>query len=160
MELVFSKISTRGTKILVVLISIILLPILFIGILLYILYGIILYVAIWLTWRQQFVLFVYSNSPIWKDYLEANVIPKLQNHAVILNWSERKAWKNSLAVLAFRYFGGYRDFNPLALVFGPFHSVKDYRFFEAFKDFKHGNPGKVEKVMKELFDALASRPSQ
>jgi hypothetical protein len=152
MKLVFPKNSTRGTKVLVVLISIILLPILFIGLLLYLLCGIILYVAIWLTWRQRFVLFVYSNSPIWKDYLEANVIPKLQNHAVILNWSQRKTWKNSLAVLAFRYFGGYRNFNPLALVFRPFRFAKAYRYFEAFRDFKHGKIDQVEKVTQELLN--------
>jgi len=33
--------------------------------------------------------------------------------------------------------------------------VKTYRFFEAFKDFKHGDPRKVEEIRKELFDDMA-----
>jgi hypothetical protein len=103
MEIIFSDKLTFGAKILVVLILILFSPILLIGSFLYFLWGILLYIAIWLKWRQRFVLFVYSDSPIWKEYIETKVIPKLQKHAVILNWSERKAWKNSLAILAFRY---------------------------------------------------------
>ncbi|HLO13901.1 MAG TPA: hypothetical protein VK206_03665 [Anaerolineales bacterium] len=113
-----------------------------------------MYFAIWLIWRKQFVVFVYSDSPTWKDYIAREILPYLPDRAVILNWSERKKWKNSLASLVFKYFGGYRNFNPIALVFRPFHLVKTYRFFEAFREFKHGNPKKVEKIKKELFDDL------
>ena len=127
-------------------------PVIIISALLYVSWGIILYVTIWLTWKRRFVLFVYSDSPTWKNYIEAEIIPKIQNRAVILNWSERKAWKNSLAVLTFRYFGGDRNFNPLALVFRPFRFAKDYRFYEAFKKYKHGKSEEVEKVLNELFD--------
>jgi|SRR6185503_9977009 len=154
MEIIFPNKLTFGAKILVVLILILFSPILLIGSFLYFLWGILLYIAIWLKWRQRFVLFVYSDSPIWKEYIETKVIPKLQKHAVILNWSERKAWKNSLAILAFRYFGGYRNFNPLALVFRPFRFAKGYRFYEAFKKFKHGKSREVEKVLNELFDDI------
>ena len=152
MEIFSPNRLTVSTKIVLILFLIVFLPIIIVGALLYSLWGIILYATIWLTWRQRFVLFVYSDSPVWKDYLGANVLPKLENRAVILNWSERKAWKNSLAVLVFRYFSGYRSFNPLALVFRPFRSVKAYRYFEAFKDFKHGKPDSVEKVTRELLN--------
>jgi hypothetical protein len=86
--------------------------------------------------------------------MEREILPYIQHRAVILNWSERRNWKNSLAVLAFRYFGGFRNFNPLGMVFRPFHSVKTYRFFDAFKEFKHGSPKNVEKLKKELFDDI------
>jgi len=142
------------SKAFIALLAIALSPILIIVVALYLLWGAFLCIAIWLTWRNRHVLFVYSDSPIWKDYIEREVLPHIQNRAVILNWSERRNWKNSLAVLAFRYFGGDRNFNPIAIVFQPFRFVKIYRFFEAFKEFKHGNTKKVEAIRKELFDGL------
>lgn len=126
-------------------------PILIVALVLYLLWGLILSTAIWLTWRKRFVVFVYSDSPTWKDYIEREFLPQIQDQAMILNWSERRKWKNSLAVLAFRYFGGYRNFNPIGIVFRPFHFVKTYRFFEAFK---HGNVKKVEEIKRELFEEL------
>ena len=97
----------RGTvsKAFTVLVLIGLSPILLIAVLIYSLWGAILYLTIWLTSKKPFVVFVYSDSPIWKDYVEREIIPHIQNRAIILNWSERRNWKNSLAVLAFRYFG-------------------------------------------------------
>ena len=105
------------------------------------------------------MLFVYSNSPTWKEYIEREILPHLQNQAIILNWSERKTWKTSLPVLAFRYFGKDRNFNPMVIVFRPFHFVKTYRFYEAFKDFKHGNTGKVEEIKRALFETLGVESS-
>ena len=145
------------SKFLVFLFLILFLPITLLYVLLYLLWGIFLYLAIWFTWRGRSVLFVYSNSPIWKDYIEREILPYLQDRAVILNWSERRIWKKSLPVLAFRYFGGDRNFNPMAIVFRPFRLVKTYRFYEAFKDFKHGNTRKVEEMKRALFETLGIR---
>ena len=139
------------SKAFIALLLIVLSPILIIAVFLYLLWGVILYIAIWLTWRKERLLFVYSDSPTWKDYIEGEILPYIQDRAVILNWSERRKWGNSLAVLVFRYFGGYRNFNPMALVFRPFRFVRTYRFFEAFKEFKHGDPKKVDQIKKELF---------
>jgi hypothetical protein len=136
MGIISPKKGNGGSKVLQTLILLLLLsPYLIIVALFYALWGLILYIAIWLTLNKQFVVFVYSDSPTWKDYIEREILPYIQNRAVILNWSNRKKWKNSLAVLAFRYFSGYRNFNPLGMVFRPFHFVKTYRFFEAFQEF-------------------------
>ena len=113
-----------------------------------------MYLAIWLTRRKQFTVFVYSDSPIWKDYIETEILPYIKDRAVILNWSERRKWKTSLEVLAFRYFGGQRNFNPIGLLFRPFRLVRTHRFFEAFKEFKYGDPGRVEEIKNELFKSL------
>jgi hypothetical protein len=139
--------SRAQRALLVILLS----PILIAATFIYLAWGIFLYVTIWLTRRNPFVVFVYSESPTWKDYLEREFFPRLQGRAVILNWSERRRWRNSLAVLAFRYFGGYRNFNPIGMVFRPFRPVKTYRFFEAFKAFKHGDPAKVQELKNALF---------
>jgi hypothetical protein len=151
MGIIFPKRTSDVSKALLTLLLIVLAPLLIVAVLLYFLWGAILYLAIWLTWRKQFVVFVYSDSPTWKEHIEREILPSIQHRAVILNWSERREWKNSLAVFAFRYFSGYRDFNPIALVFRPFRFVKTYRFFEAFKDFKHGDRKKVEELEKGFF---------
>lgn len=148
------KNRSSASKTLSILLLIGLSPILIIALSLYFLWGAILYLTIWLTWGKGTVFFVYSNSPIWKDYIEREILPYIWHRAIILNWSERKNWKNSLPVLAFRYFGGQRNFNPIAIVFRPFRLVKTYRFFEAFQKFKHGDAKKVEEIKKELFDLL------
>src|SRR5262249_54125108 len=61
---------------------------------LYLLHKMALYGLIWLLWvpRGKDVLLVYSDSPIWHDYMTTQVIPLVQNRAVILNWSERHKW--------------------------------------------------------------------
>ena len=154
MGIIYPKVRAAISKTLITLLVILFSPILIIVILLHFLWGAILYLAIWLTSKQQFVVFVYSNSPIWKDYVEGEILPYLGNRAVILNWSERRNWRTSLAVLAFNYFGGYRNFNPIGMVFRPFRSVKTYRFFEAFQEFKHGKVQRVEELKRELFETL------
>lgn len=152
MGIIAPKNRSIVSKALIALLVVVLSPILITAIVLYFIYGAILYLVIWLTWRKQIVVFVYSDSPIWKEYVEREILPPIQDRAVILNWSERKKWKTSVVVLAFRYFGGYRNFNPIGMVFRPFRFVKTYRFFEAFKDFKHGDSSKIDKLKKELFD--------
>ena len=154
MGIISPKKRNVASKALIILLLIGLSPILIIAVLLYLLWGAILYVAIWLTWRKQFVLFVYSDSPIWKDYTEREILPHIQDRGAILNWSERRNWKNSLAVLVFRYFGGQRNFNPIGIVIRPFRFVKTYRFYEAFKVFKHGDPKKVEELRRELLNDI------
>lgn len=77
--------------------------------------GLLLYIAIWILWfpRGKDTLFVYSNSPIWENYMLEQVLPPVRERAIVINWSDRKRWKNwSLAVRAFHYFGGRRAFNP------------------------------------------------
>lgn len=154
MGIISPKKLNTGSKAFITLLLIILSPILIIAVFLYLLWGAILYIAIWVTWKKQRVLFVYSDSPVWKDYIEGEILPYIQDTAVILNWSERRNWKTSLAILAFQYFSGYRNFNPIAIVFRPFHFVKTYRFFEAFKEFKRGDPKRVEEIRKDFFDCI------
>lgn len=130
-------------------------PLILIGGLLYLLSGFFISVAIWLSWcsRGRCILFVYSDSPVWKEYVEKEILPRLENRAVVLNRSKRKGWRTSLAVLAFRRFGGWRAFNPLAVVFEPFRPAKVFRFFEPFHDAKHGNPSRLTQLQAQLFEA-------
>src|SRR5690349_7889596 len=96
---------------------------------------------VWTVWlaRGKDVLFVYSESPIWRDYMVQEVLPLMDDRAVILNWSARKQWnKWSLAVRAFHSYAGDRSFNPMVILFRPFRPTRVFRFWDAFKDWKHG----------------------
>ena len=119
----------------------------------YLLLTVLLHVLAWLVWNSRGIelLYVYSNSPHWQEYIEQNILPRLPSRAIVLNWSERKRWKFSLATLVFRHFGGYREFNPMALIFRPFRWVKTFRFFKPFRDFKHGKPEALQKMEAEFF---------
>ena len=125
--------------------------------LLYLLSVAILYLEVMVFWlpRGKDVLFVYSNSPNWQDYIGTNWLPRLRDRAVLLNWSERSKWDRwhlSLAVRCFYHFGDNREFNPMAVVFRPFRRARVFRFFRAFRDQKHGNTATLEAMEKAMFE--------
>jgi hypothetical protein len=115
-----------------------------------------LHVAIWFCWciRGRDILFVYSDSPIWHDYIEQNILPHLCERAVVLNWSRRKGWRFSLARMAVHHFGGWSEFNPMAVVFRPFRRTRTFRFWQPFRDFKHGRPETLHRMESELFELI------
>jgi len=135
-------------------------PLAIFALVLYVVVSAFLYVAIWLLWcsRGKDVLFVYSDSPVWHAYLEAQVLPKIADRAIILNWSERKKWsKMSLAYSVFTHFGGYQQFNPLGIVFSPWRRAQVFRFWQAFRDFKHGHDEALKKMQSDFLHALAEK---
>src|SRR5262245_20750343 len=75
--------------------------------------------AVWVSWCStgRYALVIYSDSPIWRDYVESRILPDLRGRAVMLNWSERARWRTSLGTVLFTLFAGRRDFNPMAIVF-------------------------------------------
>ena len=74
------------------------------------------------TFRKErpgrFGLLVYSNSPHWQRFIEERWIPRLEDRAVVVNWSERSTWatKHPLEQKVFRRFAGAFEFNPIAIV--------------------------------------------
>ena len=131
----------------------ILLPLVVIGFSLYLLHRAVLYMLVWILWlpKGKDTLVVYSDSPIWRDYMMQQVLPLVQERAVVLNWSERNKWQKwSFAPHVFRSFGGGQAFNPMVVLFRPFRRAKLFRFWTAFKDWKHGNTEPVEQLRSEL----------
>jgi len=132
-------------------------PLLLLIVLAYGISVVLLHLALWLTWGPlgRRVLFVYSNSPVWQDYVEQNLLPRLPENAIVLNWSERRNWNRwTLSYLAFCFFGGSREFNPLAIVIQPLRRTRCFRFWRAFRDFKHGNLNALAKVESEFFEQV------
>jgi hypothetical protein len=135
----------------------VILPLALIALILGLAHRIALYALVWVLWlpRRRDTLLVYSDSPIWQEYMTTQVLPLVQERAVVLNWSERKRWPRlSLAVQVFHSFGGRREFNPLVIVFRPFARAKRFRFWQPFQDWKRGYKEPVERLRQELFVAL------
>ena len=124
---------------------------------LWLLQRILLYLLVWIVWipKGKDILFVYSDSPIWREYLTDNILPSLEERAVVMNWSERRTWEKwSLSACVFRSFGGKRNFNPLVVFFRPFRRAQVFRFWLPFKDWKRGYTEPVERMRSDLLALL------
>jgi hypothetical protein len=111
--------------------------------------------TVWLPRTYRGVL-VYSNSPNWQQDVEHSILPVVRDRLVILNWSERKRWRNSLAAWCFRLvnFGRQTGWNPMAIIFPRWRALRTVRFFDAYRDAKHGNDLELRKRKQELFELI------
>lgn len=133
-------------------------PLIILVTLFWLLYRVAMNLLVGICWctRGKHAILVYSDSPIWHDYIEDNFIPRIPRTSVILNWSERHTWKwYSAPVMLAQHFGGDYEFNPLVIVFRPFRWTKTFRFWQAFQDHKHGNGQRLEAMEKDMFAFVA-----
>ena len=141
----------------IVLLLPIILPLAIVGLVLHFLNKVVVYLLVWVWWlpRGKDVLYVSSDSPIWKEYMESEIFPLIAERAVVLSWSARSKWpKWSFAVRVLRTFGRGRDFNPMVVLFLPFRRARIFRFLPAFQERKHGNNATVERLRNDLMQAL------
>ena len=138
----------------------------------YLMYSLWLGLLVKLRWYPQGknVLFVYSNSPNWKEYIENNILNRISDEAVIINWSERNEWNWKSRCLELKIFKHWtrvtryshkgkkkwdgREFNPVAITFAPWWKAKVFRFWKAFKNYKHGKDQKLKELESKLFKTL------
>ena len=135
----------------------IILPLLIVGLVLHFLNNVVVYLLVWVWWlpKGKDVLYVSSDSPIWKEYMETEVFPLVAERAIVLSWSARSKWpKWSFAVRVFRTFGRGRDFNPMVVLFRPFRRARIFRFLPAFQERKHGDSASVEQLRRDLIQVL------
>ena len=112
------------------------------------------------TWGRQgkVAVFVYSDSPNWKEYIETEVLPRIADRVVTLNWSQRAQWTapRSVEVRVFRHWSGDHAFNPMAIVVPHRGPVRTIRFWEAFRDFKHGKVESLRQQEQVLYESIQS----
>ena len=156
-ELLKTRLQSWGGRILLTLVIVVCSPLLLSLLIAYGLYALLLHILLWMFWSPvgMRVLFVYSNSPVWQSYIEDNILPRLPQGSVVLNWSERGCWRWwSLSAAVFHFFGGSREFNPLAVVVRPLRRVRVFRFWRAFRDAKHGNREALSLLETQFFSYL------
>ena len=103
------------------------------------------------------LLIVYTASPHWQEYIEREWLPRWGARAVVLNRS--KPWEGGSpeANLWFAYKTG-RQHTPLAVVVPRRGRPRVVRFFNAFRDYKHGKDAPLRAAERQLEAALdASR---
>jgi hypothetical protein len=105
------------------------------------------------------LILVYSRSPHWQRYIEEQWLPKYGAQAVVLNWSDRSAWRSLRPkppeVALFERHAGRGEYNPLVIGVAPRGKVRVIRFWRAFRDYKHGKELALRRAETEL-EALAS----
>jgi hypothetical protein len=120
--------------------------------------------------QGKFLLFVYSDSPNWKEYIEGNILPKITDRAVVMNWSDRARMNWNQKPLELRIFLNWtrvsrfkdrkkfkfsgEEYNPVAIIFIKWWRPKVLKFWQPLKDFKHGKEKPLKEIEKELFEAL------
>ena len=138
-------------------------------------------------WPGKRGILVYSSSPNWQTYVEEHWLPPLRDEVVILNWSERATWeqRHPFERSIVRRYGGEREFNPLAIIFKPrrrlatlrawldgirrldplgmfapnSRDTEVVRFFQAFREYKHGKEQLLRMKEAAMFEALRQASS-
>jgi hypothetical protein len=146
-----------GSAALVVVLLPFVVPLVFLAVSLAVLHRATLWLLVQFLWlpRGRDVLLVYSDSPIWHDYMINEIAPLVADRSVVLNWSERRSWHWwSLATHVFRSYGTGRQYNPMVLLFRPMRRTRVFRFWSPFQDWKHGHPEPLQRARQDLFIAL------
>jgi hypothetical protein len=111
-------------------------------------------VRFWLRYgrKGKFILFVYSDSSNWKDYIETRILPRIKDHSVVLNWSKRREWESQMPfeMKVFAQWAGSNEFTPTAILFSAIKKVKVIRLGPPSQPAKHGK----DRASKESEQAL------
>lgn len=146
-----------GNAVVPVILLPVIVPVALLALIFYLPHRLALYMLVWILWlpKGKNVLLVYSDSPIWHEYMMTQIMPLVGAHAVVLNWSERSKWPWwSFRAHVFHWFAGDREFNPIVILFRPFRRARVFRFWSAFKDWKRGDREPVERLRQQLLSAL------
>lgn len=99
------------------------------------------------------LLLVYTSSPNWEPYIATNWLPKWEARAVVLNRS--KPWSRAqLEAVIWKSFAGFTEHTPVAIVLPARGPARVFKFWRAFRDFKHGKDQKLRATEAELQAAL------
>jgi hypothetical protein len=119
---------------------------------------------LWLTVRfwlrhgrkGKTVLFVYSDSSNWKDYIETNIVPRIEAHSVILNWSKRREWgcQTQLETRLFNQWAGPGEFVPVAILFSPVGKPRTFRLWELSENPKQGKVSLSKEAVQALLQSV------
>jgi hypothetical protein len=100
---------------------------------------------------RKFVLVAYTDSALWAPFIENELLPQIAEHCVVVNRS-RENWKREFRAerVALAFWGGWRSYNPIAVVLRPWGRVRVFRLYEPFKQLKRGQSSSLESMANEL----------
>jgi hypothetical protein len=106
--------------------------------------------------KGKTILFAYSDSSNWKDYIETNILPRIEAHSVILNWSKRREWgpRMKLETKLFNQWAGTVEFVPVAILFSPIGKVKTFRLWQPSENPKQGKVRVSKEAEQALFETV------
>ena len=103
------------------------------------------------------VLVVYTDSPHWKEYIEANWLPRWGDRAIAFDRS--KPWReDQVEARLWRAVAGTAEHTPVVIVVPPRGKVQIVRFWLAFRDHKHGKDARLRDAEARLAAILGETP--
>ncbi len=102
------------------------------------------------------ILFVYSDSSNWKDYIETKILPRIEAHSIILNWSKRSEWESQMQfeTKLFNQWAGPGEFVPVAIQFSPIGKARTFRLWQFSQTPKQGKVKVSKEAERALFEAV------
>jgi hypothetical protein len=106
--------------------------------------------------KGKIIMFVYSDSSNWKDYIEANILPRIEAHSIILNWSKRREWGSQmqLETKLFNQWAGAGGFVPVAFLFSVTGKIRTFRLWQPSENVKHGKGRVSREAEQALFETV------
>ena len=106
--------------------------------------------------KGKMILFVYSDSSNWKDYIETNILPRIEAHSIILNWSKRREWGSQmqLETKLFNQWAGAGEFVPVAVLLSLTGKIRTFRLWQPSENPKHGKGRVSREAEQALFEAV------
>jgi hypothetical protein len=106
--------------------------------------------------KGKTIIFVYSDSPNWKAYIETNILPRIEARSVILNWSRRREWgpQMQLETKLFNQWAGQGDFVPVAILFSPIGKPRTFRLWQLSDNTKQGKVGLSKEAEQALLQSV------
>ncbi|MDF1591268.1 MAG: hypothetical protein P1P89_07115 [Desulfobacterales bacterium] len=119
-------------------------------------------VRFWLRYGRNGkpILFVYSDSSNWKVYIETNILPRIEAHAIILNWSKRREWGSrwQFETNLFDQWAGPGEFVPVAILLSPIGKTITFRLWQLSGNSKHGKFKVSREAEQALFETVKRLP--
>ena len=106
--------------------------------------------------KGKIILFVYSDSSKWKDYIETNILPRIEAHSIILNWSKRREWGSRMQfeTTLFNHWAGPGEFIPVAILFSPIWKARTFRLWQLSENSKHGKVRLSKEAEQAFLEAV------
>lgn len=102
------------------------------------------------------VILVTSESPTWSDYIKENILPRLENRSIVMNWSKRKLWRKEVpfAARAHKHWAGRKGYVPTVIIRRSFWKIENISLYQSFGDYKKGKISTLKHTEERLFSSL------